>query len=260
MNNTKFKINKQTVLTICGVTGIGVSNYLTYKATRNSHEALVELEKNEETKLIDKIKKVGKAYIPSAVVILASGTAIIGNSVLNNKIQASLIATYFASEKYINEYKDKVDSIFQDDASNKVDESLLIDKFFSDLDALDISLDPRDLLEDEILAYDRYSDTLFKTTEETIKLAQYKMNSKFILTGCVTPNDYYNFLGLEKHPAGDYICWENKKNKKAMLMFRDSYIIENEGEGEHQMHIRMLHQPSIIYDDPSLEMSIWDLA
>ena len=124
MNNTKFKIDERTVLTICGMMGIGVSNYLTYKATRNSHEDLLELEKNEEVKVIDKIKKVGKAYIPSVVVMLASGTAIIGNNILNNKIQASLIATYFASEKYIKEYKDKVDCMFQDGASDKVDESL----------------------------------------------------------------------------------------------------------------------------------------
>lgn len=55
---------------------------------------------------------------------------------------------------------------------------------------------------------DAYSGRYFVSTIERVLQAEYHLNRNYALGGAVSLNEFYEFLGIEKHPQGDMLVWD----------------------------------------------------
>jgi hypothetical protein len=112
-----------TLLTCLGAVGVVITAVLTAKATPKAEKLLLKAEMDSDGELStwEKVKVAGPAYIPAIVVGSSTIACVFGANFLNKKAQASLASAYALLESSYREYKKKVDELYGDGASEKVE-------------------------------------------------------------------------------------------------------------------------------------------
>lgn len=189
-----------TILSSIAVVGLFGTTVTAVKATPKAVDILKtkEEEKGEELDVSEKIKAVGKLYIPSIVLGIGTVGCIFGANVLNKKKQASLTSAYMMLENSYKEYRNKVNELYGNEADSKVKEAIVKDKYTDE--GLTLEGDKR-------LFYEPLSDRYFETTIEKIQYAEYHFNRNFILRDYAKLNEFYRFLGLEETELGEVLGW-----------------------------------------------------
>lgn len=209
-----MKRNSATILTCIGAAGVAATAVLsatqTPKALRLIEEA--KKEKGEELTKTEVVKAAVPAYIPAVAVGGATIACILGSNVLNKHTQASLASAYALVSSTYTEYKDKVKELYGEETHKKVMSSIAAEK------AKDVNitactccgsygLDFKDANEEIRLFYDAFGDRYFESTISKVLQAEYHLNRNFMLSGCQTLNDFYDFLGLEETDLGNEVGW-----------------------------------------------------
>ena len=209
-----MKRNSATILTCIGAAGVAATAVLsatqTPKALRLIEEA--KKEKGEELTKAEVVKAAAPAYIPAVAVGGATIACILGSNVLNKRTQASLASAYALVSSTYAEYKDKVKELYGEETHKKVMSSIAAEK------AKDVNitactccgsygLDFKDANEEIRLFYDAFGDRYFESTISKVLQAEYHLNRNFMLSGCQTLNDFYDFLGLEETDLGNEVGW-----------------------------------------------------
>lgn len=145
-----------TILTCVGAAGVIGTAILTAKATpkamkicenlRNEREANLE----EEPTKLDYAKAAWKCYIPAIIAGASTITCIFGANVLNMKAQASLASAYALLDSSYKEYQKKVTELYGEDASNKVKDEIVREKYISE----GVDGSPELMHDDESLFFD----------------------------------------------------------------------------------------------------------
>lgn len=209
----KMKQASPIFLTCIGAIGVVATAVTAVRATPKAME-LVEragYEKgSNESPILDMeftplsfsemVKVAWKPYIPSILIGAATIVCIFGANGLNRRQQASIASAYALLDRTYKEYKNKVVSLYGEDADSKVRKEVAKDHY-EGREELPIG-------EGKLLFYDEFSNEYFERTMLEVIDAEYQTNRMFVLEGKAKLNDFYEFLGLPKTKLGDTVGWD----------------------------------------------------
>lgn len=242
--------NSSTILTCLGAFGVVATSVMAVKATPKALTLIdnAKEEKGEELTKFEVIKVTAPVYIPTVITGVATLACIFGSNVISKRQQAALMSAYALLDNSYKEYREKVDEIYGEEAGKKVREEIAKDKYTGDGTLEDDSKE---------LFYDFYSGRYFESTREMVLWAQYETNRMMYANEGVSVNEFYDFLGLEPVPGGDYIGWTRPILEQ---MYWDTWIefewediiIDEESEGHAGLEctlVRMEHEPVMDFLD-----------
>lgn len=204
------KHNSASILTGFGVVGVVATAVSVAKATP---KALDVLEEQREIVMCNEMRNLSKfeealcilpSYIPSIALGLATITCIVSSNHISKQKQAMLTSAYaFLNEQY-REYRDKVKQIFGDDGEAKVREEIAKDHYTKE--------QLKEELSDVRLYYDPFSERYFEKSKAEVQQAIYELNRMYALSGEMTLNNFYEFIGLPPVDYGEILGWSGVKD------------------------------------------------
>ena len=232
-----LKRNSATIFTVLAVVGVVATAIFTAKETPKAVELCAKVDDDtDEPTIIDYAKATWKCYVPAVAIGTATITCIFASNSINKKQIAALAGAYgLVSESY-KKYKDAVKETYGDNAHQDILRKIVTDKTENNApyvngmaySCLDFSQD-----EDIRLFYDNYSGEYFESTFSRVLQAEYHLNRNFMLSGAVSLNDFYDFLGLEeikkKVKCGDSVGWSNFNGELYWIDFDHTRIIIDDG-------------------------------
>lgn len=195
-----FKRNASTILTCVGGIGVVATAVVAVKDTPKAMQIIEKKteEKGEDLTTIEKIKVAGPVYIPAVAIGVSTLACIFGANTLNKRTQASLMSAYALLDSSYKEYKNKVEEMYGEGASARVQGEVARDKYNSD----DISID-----DEKLLFYDYFSERYFESTMEEVMQAEYDINRELHTKDYAYLNEFYDLLGLDHIQSGWYLGW-----------------------------------------------------
>lgn len=195
-----FKRNASTILTCVGGIGVVATAVVAVKDTPKAMQIIEKKteEKGEDLTTIEKIKVAGPVYIPAVAIGVSTLACIFGANTLNKRTQASLMSAYALLDSSYKEYKNKVEELYGEGASARVQGEVARDKYNSD----DISRD-----DEKLLFYDYFSERYFESTMEEVMQAEYDINRELHTKDYAYLNEFYDLLGLDHIKSGWDLGW-----------------------------------------------------
>lgn len=231
-----IKKNAPTILTYAGGVGVVATSVMAVKATPKALTLLEEAkeQKGEELTKTEAIVVAGKVYIPTVLVGVGTLACIFGANALNKRQQAALMSAYALLDSSYKEYKAKVKELHGEDGHNDVVKAVAKDKYKE----TDISLD-----EGKQLFFDEFSGRYFESTMKDVKDAQYKLNRELFMKSYATLNEWYDFLGMIPHEAGDLYGWTPAGNQeKSWQEWIDFNVMQTFIDDDLECHIVSFYQ------------------
>lgn len=219
-----FKKNGHYILSALSVAGTVASIILTAKVTPKAVQRKEELkkQKGDEFTKKDAIISDIKSYAPVIATGIGTVASIVGNTILSNRQQASLIGLYtFANASY-GKYKDKINSALE--------KAGLKDKIEEDIarqDARDMGLTISDDKPDTILVYDMFTLSYIETTIDELLSAENYVNERVRKYGRCSVEQFYNCLDMD-------IIFRNYYDDEYPISMRNLWWIDNEVNFEHR--------------------------
>lgn len=200
------------LLSIVSVVGVFATTALAVKATPKAMKILEE--KEEKLSVKEVIKATWKCYIPTAISATVTVGCIAGAGILSEKRITAITAAYGVLENTYKNYISKVKEMFGEETHKGILKSIAAERATQECITADtlccctgLTFEGAD--EEEYLFYDQFGDRYFTSTISSVLQAEYHLNRNFCLGGCVTLNDFYEFLGIEKTKEGDNLAWSS---------------------------------------------------
>lgn len=240
--------NLSIILTVVSGFGMIATCVAVAKRTSKANEAIknAEEKKGEPLTPVEKAVAVVPAYAPAAAIGVSTLTCMIGSTVLDRKEQASLSSAIALGQNYISKYKGKIKELFGEELDKRVEESIHIEKpedyNFTYDDQYDFA-SYQNASEDNpgtpMLFYDLSSGTFFEKTLEQVLLAEYFLNRDYILSGEVTLNDWYNYIGLKDHMDELYnnLVWAPLEEGDDWIDFSHRHRVTDDGREYYEIEI-----------------------
>lgn len=120
-----------TLLTCVGAIGVIATSVMAVKATPKASKLLEVSEKEKGDKLtkMEIVKIAGPAYIPAAVVGISTIACIFGANILTRNSQASLASAYALLDRSYKEYRNKVNTLYGEEADNEIRAEMANDRY-----------------------------------------------------------------------------------------------------------------------------------
>lgn len=253
-----MKINKNLFLGVVSIIGVGATAYFTHRSTLKAEEIIKNKKLNKEDKK-EVIKETYKVYIPAIVAGGATVCCIAGNMIINKQIQAGLIAAGGLIAKNHQKVLDKIKDVYGQEALDTIKNDIAVEglsekeSMAEDNNAPEIHatgfFTPTYLGKDDTaekqLFYDSFGDRWFWARLSEVISAEYHLNRNFVMSGCTTLNNFYDFLGIEATRQGAYTGWEIDDD----MYFIDFDNDECEDEGGNKYYyISATVVPDVISD------------
>lgn len=216
MNARLFiKKNAGTILSVMGSIGVVATAITAARAAPKAIKLLDDAREEKGSKLSKmEIAQIGfKTYLPVGLVSVATITYIMSANVLSRNKQANITSAYALLDQSYKDYRRKVIEMYGEETDHKIIEAIAVDRAKEVrisasymCDNVDLSLD--DSSGKPVLWYEEYSKRFFEATLEQILSAEYHLNRNYILRGCATINEMYDFFGLDPVEWGDDLGWE----------------------------------------------------
>lgn len=216
MNARLFiKKNAGTILSVMGSIGVVATAITAARAAPKAIKLLDDAREEKGSKLSKmEIAQIGfKTYLPVGLVSAATITCIMSANVLSRNKQANITSAYALLDQSYKDYRRKVIEMYGEETDHKIIEAIAVDRAKEVrisasymCDNVDLSLD--DSSGKPVLWYEEYSKRFFEATLEQILSAEYHLNRNYILRGCATINEMYDFFGLDPVEWGDDLGWE----------------------------------------------------
>lgn len=216
------KINWQRLLPCLSVIGVVATACCASKSGMRSQKILEEcnyIHNPDKVKdIVGEAKLVWKEYILTTVVMGLTIASIVANKRITSQQTASLAMLGAASNKLLTDYRraireevpDKYPAIVGRVASYRVHDVQIADPPSITCEGFcDIITDHPYPGDDEVLFYDELFDIWFRTSLAVVRTAQYHLNRNFILRGCSTLSEFYDFIGLDYPDEFFNIGWGN---------------------------------------------------
>lgn len=211
MNARLFiKKNAGTILSVMGSIGVVATAITAARAAPKAIKLLDDAREEKGSKLSKmEIAQIGfKTYLPVGLVSVATITGIMSANVLSRNKQANITSAYALLDQSYKDYRRKVIEMYGEETDHKIIEAIAVDRAKEVrisasymCDNVDLSLD--DSSGKPVLWYEEYSKRFFEATLEQILSAEYHLNRNYILRGCATINEMYDFFGLDPVEWGD---------------------------------------------------------
>ena len=198
-----FKRNSSTILTCVGSIGVAATAVLAVKATPKAIRLLelAEEEKGEELTTLETVKIAGPAYIPAAITGVSTIACIFGANILSKRQQASLMSAYALVENSYKEYKNKLKTLYGDDADKEITKEIVKDKY----ENYDVSVS-----DEKQLFFDYFSMRYFESTMEEVLIGENNFNKNLTLNGYASLNELYDSLGIPRVDYGYELGWSHE--------------------------------------------------
>lgn len=216
MNARLFiKKNAGTILSVMGSIGVVATAITAARAAPKAIKLLDDAREEKGSKLSKmEIAQIGfKTYLPVGLVNVATITCIMSANVLSRNKQANITSAYALLDQSYKDYRRKVIEMYGEETDHKIIEAIAMDRAKEVrisasymCDNVDLSLD--DSSGKPVLWYEEYSKRFFEATLEQILSAEYHLNRNYIIRGCATINEMYDFFGLDPVEWGDDLGWE----------------------------------------------------
>ena len=236
-----FKRNSSTILTCVGAVGVVATTIMAVKATPKAMALLeaAEKEKGEKLTKVEKVKVAGPSYIPTAVTGAATIACIFSAQILNKRQQAALTSAYALLNQSYQEYKNKVDELYGEEAGEKVRAEIAKDKYEES---------KVEVHDGKQLFFDFYSGRYFESTLEHVRWAEYELNRAVKVNGGASLNEFYDFLGLEELPEYYMLGWSDAQ---VFEMYWHNWIefeheqvtIDDDDESNGGLECTIIHMP-----------------
>ena len=239
-----IKRNAPTILTCMGGAGVIGTSVLAVKATPKAIRLLKEAEEEKGEKLTkaEAVLVAGPAYIPSILVGASTIVCIFGANILNKHQQAAITSAYALLSNSYNEYKEKVQELYGEDANNEVKNEIAKDKYAEN----DVKREP-----EKELFFDEFSGRFFNSTLDKVQRAEYEINRDLSLRDWATINEFYDYLGVPHVDGGDIIGWSTPMNGEmywqTWVDFSNVKMVDDDGL-EYYI-VRMFQEPMPDFED-----------
>lgn len=227
MNAKLFiKKNAGTILSVMGSIGVVATAITAARAAPKAIKLLDDAREEKGSKLSKmEIAQIGfKTYLPVGLVSAATITCIMSANVLSHNKQANITSAYALLDQSYKDYRRKVIEMYGEETDHKIIEAIAVDRAKEVhisasymFDNVDLSLDDRS--GKPALWYEEYSKRFFEATIEQILSAEYHLNRNYILRGCATINEMYDFFGLDPVEWGDDLGWEPMDESEFWIEF-----------------------------------------
>lgn len=207
------------ILSIAGAVGTVATAILSAHGTIKAIAEIdsEEIEKKRTLERDELIKAAWKCYIPTALTAIATVACILGSGAISRKQQASLIGAYTLLAGSYKKYREKVREVYGKEADAQIlsamshvehSDQTVESQIHTQSITGDLTLDWGDD-EDEVqhLFYDTIGGRYFTASKSKVYQAEIALNRNLALGGCVSLNDFYEFLGIETVTGGDDIVW-----------------------------------------------------
>jgi Family of unknown function (DUF6353) len=221
--------NSTALLTGGGVAGTLATAYLTGRATFKAariidrEQRLIEAEKEvenpdwkraKELTRFEKSKLVWKLYIPPFSIAVTTITCIIvANKIASRKIAALAVASGI-SERALQEYKSKVVEKLGERKDTEIRDQIAqerVNKHPASLGEVIIAGDG------DVLCYDMLTGRYFKSTVESIRQAENKINHDLNNFMAASATEFYDELGLAATTVTDSLGWNANNHVKVVF-------------------------------------------
>lgn len=213
-----FKKNGNYILSALSVVGTVASIVLTAKVTPKAVQRKEELKKQKGDDFTKKDAVISdiKSYAPVIATGIGTIASIVGNTILSNRQQASLIGLYtFANASY-SKYKDKINSALE--------KAGLKDKIEEDIarqDAKDMGISISDDNPDTILVYDMFTLSYMEITMDELLTAERHVNETLRKYGRCSVQEFYRYLDMD-------VIFKNYYVDEYPINMQDLWWVEDE--------------------------------
>lgn len=152
-----------------------------------------QLEKGRPLKRKEKLAINAKTYLPTGLIATGTIACIFASNLVTRKQQAAMAQAYFLLSQSFQEYKAAVETATDELAMEKI---------------VNEKPRPRYKDPDKLSFYIEYYDRIFESTMLEVVDAEYHLNRKLIMDGCVMVNDLLELLGLPRMQTGDILGWD----------------------------------------------------
>lgn len=242
-----IKRESPVILGAIGAVGVILTAVMTAKATPKAEIRILdkEDEKNAPLTKVEAMVAVAPVYAPAIAIGSATIACIVASTILNNRQKMALSSAYILLDQSYKKYKDKIITLFGEDASRDAEREVTKDS----IESLRKVETPSS---DEVLIfYEKHRNELFERTLVEVKDAEYQLNKKFITTGRVSLNDFYEFLGLDAIEEGEVLGWNVdliESQEDCWIDFEHDLIKTNDGMECYE--ILTVNEPTMDYDLP----------
>lgn len=197
------------ILSCIGAAGVVATAVLAVQATPRAMKLCEALrldrvnDYQEEPTKIEYVKEAWKCYIPTAIVGTSTILCIFGANVLSRKQQAAITGAYIFLDQSYREYKAKVEEMVGKDGEAEVRGAIVKDHY-KETDIFPLG--------EKLLFYIEHQDRFFERTMLEVREAEYQINRKLAEEGCVSLNDFFEFLDLPKTNVGAILGWSQESN------------------------------------------------
>ena len=229
-----FKKFGPTILTAIGITGIGVTSWLTYKGTKKAVKMI-----DDSTTKKEEFKATWKCYIPAAISGTVTVACIVAGKTMDGKQIAMLAGTAGASGKLLAEYKEKIRERFGDEGLDDIRRDIAKDHEdgipVASIPCINTGYFGFDKLSDEMddetkcntLFYDEFNDKWFYSTTNNVRAALYYLNRNHSMTLYSTVSDFYEFLGVDIDAENGMREWGNEYLESTEQTWIDASLIKS---------------------------------
>lgn len=202
--------NSPTILTVLGVTGVGLTAVLTARASFQASLILEDMHaeydeyQHDEPWTIDPreaIEKLWKLYIPAAGVGVMTAACIIGSNRIGTRRAAAMASAFAISERAFDEYKTKVVEKLGEKKERAVRDEIAQDRMTAQ------PMGTMVIGDGKVPCYDAYSGRYWPCTMEDLKKAQNDINYKILNQNYASLNDFYDLVGLGRNKTGEEVGW-----------------------------------------------------
>lgn len=210
LKSSRFlKKNASTILTCVAAGGVVVTAVTAVKATPEAMRRIdeAEEEKGEDLTRFEVVKVAAPVYVPSVLFGVSTIACVFGANVLNHRQQAYLVSAYAFADSAHKDYRRKLVELYGEEADENIRTALAMEKREEGLAAYAPGLCPLVDDSDKKLFYDEFLGKYFEASMSEVLNAEFHFNRNFAIGGCVSMEDWYNFLGLEAPEWSTALGW-----------------------------------------------------
>lgn len=203
-------------LAVAGSLGVVGTAFLAAKARPEADRQLLraENEKGEELTPVETVEAAVPAYIWPIVAGTATIGCVIGSAVMGQKNYAAVVGAYGLIADQYHTYREKNIKLHGVGQDREVINAITL----SECEDVPIScstfaqvcentVGTSEIPEVVRTFYDPFSNRYFESTVARVIDAEYHLNRNLALCGLVPLNEFYELLGLDPIPEGDYTGW-----------------------------------------------------
>ena len=255
MNKNKITKAMPTVLFITGIVGIFVSEVMASRDTLKAEKILYEknfklpdeptqyadnrttvtLVPDKKTLILEEVKATWKCYIPSLVVTAGTVSALIASNRLTAKQMATLSAAIVSTGSLVGKYREKIRDYANEEILSQIDKEVaeaVMDEAHPPVintgHAASACIEDLSDSEGEVLFFDPFTRTKFRSTKLAVLGAKYYLNRNFALGSEAPLSMFYAFLGLELPEEYSYAGWDVSKMEESEYYWIDIDCVKSD--------------------------------